>query len=98
MTRRKSKAHNKPWGRSRGGVGGNEIRHWQCAECGKRSYRDRDAAKEAIRDMRRRGLARGAKIDPYLCHEGTGSWHVGHSSLFYEPPNLNDPHTYEVGA
>lgn len=61
-------------------------------ECGKRGYAERSEAKRVIKEMRRTGKLRGARVDPYLCETGSDLWHVGHADRRPARPNLNDPH------
>lgn len=72
-------------------------RHWstECGDCGKRSYRDRQHAKEAIRvTPGNRGMRE------YRCPVDDGVWHVGHlpmavrwgvtsSDEYYAKPETN---------
>lgn len=60
-----------------------------CQPCGKRIYRTRSRARQAIKSLG------GQAMRPYPCPEPAGGWHIGHyepkamrgaTSLAYEPP------------
>lgn len=43
-----------------------------CQPCGKRIYRTRSRARQAIKSLR------GQAMRPYPCPEPAGGWHIGH--------------------
>lgn len=74
---------------------GSYIRAWPC-ECGKRGYKDRHAAKDVIREMRRQGTVRSDRVDAYRCLTDPDYWHVGHRPDAFIGENLNDPGTWSA--
>ena len=70
--------------------------HGLLCECGKRGYKERRAAKNVIREMRRQGKVRSDRIDAYRCDVDPDYWHVGHRGSGCEP-DLNNPATWRDG-
>lgn len=73
---------------------GTYVRAWPC-ECGKRGYKDRDAAKTVVKEMRRKGDSNPDRLNVYRCHVDPDYWHVGHRPSAHLTPNLNDPSTWQ---
>ena len=75
------------------------IRAWPCA-CGKRGYKERAAAKDVIKEMRRQGKVRtnADRIDAYRCDVDPDYWHVGHQYDRHGAVNLNDPAAWRDGG
>ena len=93
MTRRKGRRRS-PLERSRSvsdPVFGTYVRWWPCV-CGKHGYRDRDAAKTVVREMKRKGDRDPERLHAYQCDVDPDYFHAGHRPFL--TANLNDPAAY----
>jgi hypothetical protein len=68
-----------------------------CTHCQKRSYRTKESAREALRNLRKNSKPRpgsAVTLGIYRCEQGTKYWHIGHSAP--GRANLNDPRLKHV--